>query len=207
MARISRKVAAEAATQGIMTAIKEFDEWMGEYSWSFPEYVFTTYIARELGERGISFGLENNVGNVLKGAEAVTPGPFKKRLKASGRADIVLYRANEYPFALIEVKRQAWVFNKIASDFERISLALLENPERSSLDFTAIAFSLESPATLDEKLSCEERLTSWIDCVYGEFSERATARGLTSQLYKAETETNGDTAWGAYCMVLSRPRS
>ena len=124
---------------GIAKAQRDYNAWSGLWLWEAPEYMLTTYIAKELwtipGSKYLT--LEPKVRRTLKNAGGVGRGRTPKFARLDGRFDIVLWWKNGTPRAVIEVKKEIGYPYKIKKDIERISTMLRT---RNSLRYGLIAF-------------------------------------------------------------------
>ena len=112
---------------GIAKAQRDYEEWSGFWLCQAPEYMLTMYIAKELwtvpGSKYLT--LESNVKSTLEDAGGMGRGKTSDDSRIGGRSDIVLWRSNDTPRAVIEVKNNVSDSAiEIKQDIERISTTL-----------------------------------------------------------------------------------
>ena len=133
---IARGNVAPLVLRGMRKGAKNWDALHGSWADEAPEYWFTVLVALEL-QKGLDtkknwIRLEGNVAKALNAAGPKRRGRPPKALRRTGRCDIVVERANEAPFALIEIKNRVYSFSRtLASDVERLHQAL---KRKSSLE-------------------------------------------------------------------------
>ena len=115
---------------GIAKAQRDYEAWSGGlWLWEAPEYMLTTYIAKELwtipGSKYLT--LESNVRRTLEDAGGMGKGRISEAAREDGRSDIMLWwSSNDMPRAVIEVKNQVSdSATEIKQDIKRISTRLL----------------------------------------------------------------------------------
>lgn len=148
---------------GMSKAQKEYEDWTGGY-WlqEAPEYMVTTYIARQIStinNRTYYLTLENKVRDGIRDADG-SKGRPRKALGFNGKFDILLWRANGTPRAIIEVKNQVTGFSKIKDDVSRITAAL-SSDNKIRCGFIAFYTSLSK----GENKSAIERVISRVNGV------------------------------------------
>ena len=132
MSRLSIDVVGGKIIDGIHQAANDYPVWSnGEDLLYAPEYMLSTSIARKI--RGIKkhnlwVTLEHSIRDTIREARGMKQGRPSKRLQLGGRYDIVIWRKNNSPRCVIEVKHRVTGYNSlIKSDVERICTAML-NP-------------------------------------------------------------------------------
>lgn len=136
---------------GIKKAQKAYEAWSGgNWLGCAPEYLITTYIAKE-----IAIGTRYYVTLEQDGGE-LTPGKGKtseniRRKLEGGRFDIVVWD-DWTPVVIIEVKRQPDFFSHIKGDVENICSMVKRN---NSIEYGLIAFYTAWKE--GESMSAEER--------------------------------------------------
>jgi len=145
LAQIATEKIIKSTLNGIDEAMETYYEWSGgEWLWNAPEYFITVKIAENIAEiEGNKYiTLEDKIDN--KVLEYTDFNLKKKRLKqaskdarTNGRGDIIFWRANGTPRALIEVKNGVQNITVLLKDIERIRTIL---HTQSTIDFGLIAF-------------------------------------------------------------------
>ena len=138
---ISRDEVIEKTLSGIVKAQQDYEAWSGgRWLWKAPEYMLTTYIAREICtiEGSYYLTLESNVKETVENAGGTGRGGLHEAVRPSGRFDITLYWGNRYPRAVIEVKNQVAIAGDIKEDIIRVQ-TLLRN-KKNKFQFGLIAF-------------------------------------------------------------------
>src|SRR6476620_742548 len=140
---ISRTQIPAVTLEGMAKAAQRWHRLHGTWADEAAEYWFTVLVAlqlqRKLTESKNWIGLESNVTETIRLCGAARPGRPRKVLRRNGRCDIVVARANEKPFAAIEIKSPAYHFSRsVKSDIERLRELLLYSPG-SSLSVACVA--------------------------------------------------------------------
>ena len=206
---------AEKTSAGMYKAHKAYEDWSGGlWAWNAPEYLLTTYIAKEVSEikfKPFYLTLEQHVGEALGGAGA-SEGIVEKAGKQ--KFDIVVWWGSDAPRGIIEVKKQvnsfsgsATGYGGIKQDVERIVESLKET---SLLQFGLMAYYTsckygERPPNKAEtvirdrvnKVSSEAQ-----KCVPEKMKFRRIAGKISS--WKDDTVGNGpnDHAWVAEVLMI-----
>ena len=136
---------AKKTSAGMYKAHKAYEDWSGDlWVWNAPEYLLTTYIAREIAKiryKPFYLTLEQHVGEALGGA-----GASEDIVESAGKQkfDIVVWWGSDAPRGIIEVKRQVASFSGgetgyggIKQDVERMIESLKET---SLLQFGLMAY-------------------------------------------------------------------
>ena len=193
---------ANKTLAGISKAQKEYEDWTGGYwLWEAPEYMVTTYIARQIStisDKSFYLTLENNVRDGIRDAGGASGRP-RKALRFNGKFDILLWWANGTPRAIIEVKNQVTGFSKIKDDVSRISAALIrQNTIRCG--FIAYYTSLADGERKLAKDRVEERVCNVASAV----KEFAKANNMKFKRYSGKVVKDEDSAWTAEVLKISR---
>ena len=166
--------------------------------------MLTTYIAKELwtipGSKYLT--LESNVRETLKEAGGMGRGKTSDAVRQGGRSDIVLWRSNATPRAIIEVKNQVFdSATEIKEDIIRISTMLRNRDNSFQCGFIAFYTSRwdregdgeGARSTIKarlENIECETRN------ILGE--ERRLSR------HDSRIRVDGDSAWVASVLQIQR---
>ena len=194
---------ANKTLAGISKAQKDYEDWTGGYwLWEAPEYMVTTYIARQISaisDKTFYLTLENNVRDGIRDAGGAGGRP-RKALRFSGKFDILLWWANGTPRAIIEVKNQVPGFSKIKHDVSRISAALRSHQNTIRCGFIAYYTSL----TDDEHNPAKNRVETRVDGVASDVKEFAKANNMKFKRYPGKVVIDEDSAWTAEVLKISR---
>ena len=126
----------EKTLDGIARAQDDYESWTGgSWLWEAPEYLVTSYIAREIAtveDYPYYLTLESGVKDALDYAGGRSGRP-RLALRRDGRFDILLWWGgkDERPRTVIEVKNQVYGFSTIATDVARVC-AVLSRPRPSN---------------------------------------------------------------------------
>ena len=179
---ISKQNAVNACLKGIEKSFNEYYKWSGnndacgEWLWNAPEYLITVNIAKELSKNSTFLTLEDNVDYVLKHAGKKT-GRDSERLRKDGRVDIILWKKECKPNAVVEVKHRVYSKTKnIEVDIKRITEMLKKS---ESLDFGILAMYVDQRLKNADEVKIEE----WSDN-FDEKFESIVAEGFKFEIYK-----------------------
>ena len=193
---------ANKTLAGISKAQKEYEDWTGGYwLWEAPEYMVTTYIARQIStisDKTFYLTLENNVRDGIRDAGGASGRP-RKDLRFNGKFDILLWWANGTPRAIIEVKNQVTSFSKIKDDVSRISAAL-KRQNTIRCGFIAYYTSLTDGARKPAKNRVETR----VDGVESAVKKFANDNDLKFKRYPGKVVKDEDRAWTIEVLKISR---
>ena len=194
---------ANKTLAGISKAQKEYEDWTGGYwLWEAPEYMVTTYIARQIStiDRTFYLTLENKVRDGLKDAGGGKGRP-RKDLRFNGKFDILLWWANGTPRAIIEVKNQVTGFSKIKDDVSRISAALTN---QNTIRCGFIAYFTSCGGT--DGPSAKNNVITRVNGVASKVKETVKKKNFKFERYPREVKVmNGENrAWTAQVLKISR---
>ena len=191
---------------GIAKAQKDYEAWSGgSWLWEAPEYMLTTYIAKELGTMPGSkyLTLESNVRGILEDAGGMGRGRIPEATRPGGRSDIVLWwSSNDKPRAVIEVKNQiSDSAAEIKQDIKRISTMLRKRDNSFQCGLVAFYTSRRDREGDGEgaKSTIKDRLEN-IEC------ETRNILGYRCRLSRHDSKirVNGDSAWVASILQIQR---
>ena len=192
--------------RGIARAQKDYSSWAGgDWLWNAPEYMLTTYIAREIASapnRGHSVTLENNARQAIRDAGGIGKGRTSAKLRLDGRFDVVLWQANGYPRAVIEVKNQVRSFKKVAHDAYRICGALRKHSNKFQCGLVAFYTSCREESESDARTHMRRILTRFEHDA--EKYLNAHRPGFTSSMHYSRIRVDGDSAWTAAALKIER---
>ena len=147
---------------GIKKAQKDYENWSGLWLWEAPEYMLTTYIAREICtiEGSYYLTLESNVKKTVKEAGGYAKGRPPKDARRGGRSDIMLWWSKGTPRAVIEVKNQLSNAEEIRKDIIRIKDML--NKE-NSFQCGLIAFYTSRQKKKGDSKGARAKIKEWLE--------------------------------------------
>ena len=168
----------------IKSAEKEYGDWSnGESLYYAPEYFITTSIARKI--RGIRshdlwVTMEHGIKDAVQQANALKPGRPSRKLQLSGRYDLVIWRKNNTPRFVVEVKHNVTGYNKaLQKDVSRICEAF-SNP-KNKMQCGMLAFYTSTWTrkykTQSEALA-EDILYERVEKIYDEIKNDGPSSGI-----------------------------
>ncbi len=202
--QISQAKIISAIINGIERAQLFYEHCSGGYwLWEAPEYLMNINIAQELSEiDGAKYvTLESNVYQTLQASQNRLFGAPKKKLRHSGRFDLVFWWGNGSPRCAIEIKNQVSSYSQILKDIDRLESLIDRNKDNSSFQFSAMAFytsCLES-----KNKSAKEIITTRINHLLDQTRNHVSAQ-ITVSMHHSEIISIGDSARVAVCFVLKR---
>ncbi|MCZ0942296.1 MAG: hypothetical protein OXJ53_04495, partial [Gammaproteobacteria bacterium] len=188
----------------LVKAHRDSERWSGvnNYLRWAPEYLATTYIAREIStiRRPHYLTLEKNVREAIKQAGGSGPGRPPKDLRTTGRFDIVLWYVKPSPRAVIEVKRQPDGFATLRGDVARICSTL---SRETDIGYGLMAYYI-SFDTGAQKHSVD-RLTGKVEKISKEARDFTRGKGMKLKRYHhGPIKKCDDSAWTAEVLKISR---
>lgn len=197
--------AAIMTKRGVAKAHEDYRNWSGgRWLQEAPEYMATTYIAKELSlipSIGLYVTLEEGVRRAVQDAG----GTVRRRSLRPKHAkfDIVLWRGYT-PRGVVEVKHQPHGFVDIENDLDRICDVLLDN---NTFRFGLIGFFRSFDA--GEEKPAEDRLNDRIESVSCGAQSLVECKGLRFKAYPPHVQQGvndeDDSAWGAVVIGILRP--
>lgn len=191
--------------RAISRAQNDYEKWSQFWLWQAPEYMLTMYIAREIAtihDYTFYLTLENSVRGAMEDAGGKKTGRPPEALRQHGRMDILLWRANDTPRAVIEVKNGVDGFSPLKDDVNRIcSILKKEKGNKFQCGLVAFYSSCRGLKSKNAKTRLEERLESLKDdgrnLVRNEELKLKTHRGRI-------TVDEDDSAWVAAVWEITR---
>ena len=191
---MSMKSINDATLLGIKVAQEKFVEWSGGWWLGYaPEYLLTCSIAEAISnaEGSCFVTLEHSVTEMMYEAGTNRRGPWPKKLRGNGRADIVVWWACDEPRAIIEVKTDVYSLNKLRADIDRIANTLSKNGEGGSIQFGTLA--LFTDASDSEKSKSREilelRINGWYEKIKIKYEKKLNIER------DFHIETDGNDSW------------
>ena len=159
----------ENTLKGIDKAQRDYERWSGGY-WLYqaPEYLMTTYVAKELAthtEHSYYITLEHNTADAVSDAGGMRPGRPRNDLRPSGKFDILLWWGNGTPRAIIEVKKHISQYKHISADNSRMC------------------------TVLEQHTTIRHGIMAYYTAHNGEESQRGLRKFLLNRLHTIECET------------------
>ena len=194
---ISRERIVEACLDGIEESSKLYREWSGdEWLWNAPEYLITVKIADQIStiEGNKFITLEDNVDYILSEAKAKGRGRISEDIRANGRSDIVLWYANGFPRAIIEVKNSVYGIGKIEKDIVRIQDILNRKKNKSKIEFGIVAFYIDRSY---KKGNAKSKVIKKIKSIYEDIDS-----DMCDLYYRVCSENDDLDAWGSVCILF-----
>ncbi len=202
---------AKKTLGGISAAQKHYEYWTGGcWLWEAPEYMVATHIAKHISNienESFYLTLEHNVRGALKDAGGQGRGRPRKALRPDGKFDILVWRGDGKPMAVIEVKNQVTGFSYIRADVSRIC-ATLKRPNAGRYTircgFIAYYISLND----GKRKPAKNRVIDRVGRIAKKVEESANDKGMKFRRFPGRVKVVGDDggAWTAEVLKISRSR-
>lgn len=196
----------KSTLRGISKAHKAYEAWSTLWLWEAPEYMITTYIAKEIAPHSPYVTLEQNAGESAEAGGGVGKGNVGERMRRKlqrGRFDITVWNRNDTPSVIIEVKNQPKWFSQISGDVDNICRVL--KGKNNSFQYGLIAYYLGLVETDAE--SAEERTSRIVEEIRGDADAHIKRkRGLTlrQHLSHPKPQVVEDSAWIGVVLQISK---
>lgn len=208
----------ESVLEGIQAANKLYEKWsMGWWTTdSGVEGHVVSEVARRLylqRDNGQSLLMEVPFSAIEEWSEAQRQrGPRRRTLHGNKRADIVIFDPDDYPAAVVEIKR-SWSAGPCIRDLKRIrDLIIAYGPGREgSLGMGCLAFMVDRWAT--EGMTASERVDRRIETISRAVENRFCSQGLALEFQRSDSrryppryqraQEQGEGAHAAVCIALS----
>ena len=211
---INSKTIAPIVLSGMQSAAKSWNDLHGTSALKAPEYWFTVTVAQKLQKNLDSekkwIRLESRVKEVVSGSGAKRRGAPKKGLRRNGRCDLIVERANEKPFAAIEIKsRTTTMKSGLGKDAARL-LSLLSTNGVASNSISICCLALYAESSAKNKATAKKSIEGKFDRVVREVSDLCRdARIKVTQIRKITMDTDSSSEerthyWGVLCVSLCR---
>ena len=210
---------AKKTSKGMYKAQQAYENWSGGlWAWKAPEYLLTTFIAREISnikDKPFYLTMEQHVGEAL--AEA---GAGESAVKKAGKQkfDILVWWGSDKPRGIIEVKKQinsfdggATGYGGIRKDIERI-IESLNATDR--LRFGFIAYYTSCKFGERPRKNAETRIKDRVEKVSLEAKAFVKKKNMNferipGQIKKIKDNTvmdgPNDHAWVAEVLMIWKP--
>lgn len=201
---INRSQIPELVRVSLAKAAKSWDSLHGTWADQAPEYWFTVHVAQHLHKKLHAdknwIGLESRVGESLSLTGVKRLGRPRKTLRRNGRCDIVVTRANEKPFAAIEVKSPVYSFTDVVKkDVERLCGMLLHVGKSNSLSIACLGL-YSSHQKREVLVKRFEKNLAQVKIICENENEKLKAQ----QCSKITLPKDGTGCWGTQCIYLER---
>lgn len=183
--------------RGISKAQKDYEKWSELWLWQAPEYMLTTYIAKEIAT--------DYYVTLEQDASELSPGPGKlsedaRRKLEGGRFDIVVWDDDNYtPIVVIEVKNQPGGFSNISGDVENISRMVKGS---NSVQHGLVAYYAALKETEDG--SGEERTLGRVKSIKSGACDYINKKGGLKLSQHSILKVVDDSAWIAVVLQISK---
>lgn len=210
----------ESVLEGIQAANKLYEKW--SIGWwttdSGVEGHVVSEVARRLYRRradGQSLLMEVPFSYIEEWSEAQRQrGPRRRTLRGNRRADIVIFDPNDYPAAIVEIKRR-WSAVPCFRDLTRIrDLIITYGPRRDgSLGMGCLAFMVHESAT--NQMTASERVDRKINAIRQVVENSFHSQGLALEFQHSDSrryplryqrvQEQVEWAHAAVCIALKCP--
>lgn len=186
MSKVSYKTVRGKILDGIQHSTRLYKSWSNDWPFYYaPEYLMTIEIARKI--RGIrKWELwttpEWSVRETLSEAKGMRQGRPESALRLQGRYDIVVWRANNTPRFVIEVKHRVVGFSQIKDDVSRICTAFKNPKLKMQCGFIVFWSEAYEGREGDARIMINKRVEKIFDQVSSDASEVQTMAPITRQL-------------------------
>ena len=204
--RVPMEAFIKKTLSGIAKAQRDYEAWSGGFwLWQAPEYMLTTYIAKELwtvpGSKYLT--LESNVRRTLEDAGGMGRGKISEATRPDGRSDIVLWwRSNDTPRAVIEVKNQVSDSAiEIKQDIKRISTTLRKRD--NSFQCGLIAFYTSRRDRKGDGEGARKTIKDRLNKIE-EVTQKILAKEHRLSRHDSRIRVDGDGAWVASVLQIQR---
>ena len=192
--------------RGISKAQKDYEAWSDLWLWQAPEYMITTYIAKEIAPVSPYVTLEQNAGESTEAGGGVGKGKVSDRTRRKlerGRFDIVVWKGDDTPIIIIEVKNQPMTFNQISGDVDNICRVL--KGKNNSLRYGLVTYYLGLVQKTDAE-SAEKRTSRIVEKIRCDAESRIETKWglkLRQHLSHPKPQVFEDSAWiGVVLQIL-----
>jgi hypothetical protein len=137
--RMTKKNIQRTIVEGMKKAQKFYSDLNEGFSISWgPEYLLTTFVGQELHKNGVFFELESNIKDRLE-EKGLKERSCTKKMRHTGRNDIVIYNKQGYSIAAAEIKNGVGNYARIKKDVLRIRDLIRKN----AIEYGYISFIMD----------------------------------------------------------------
>ena len=193
--------------RAISKAQKDYEAWSDLWLWQAPEYMITTYIAKEIAPVSPYVTLEQNAGESTEAGGGVGKGKVSDRMRRKlerGRFDIAVWGRDDSPIVIIEVKNQPMRFNQISGDVDNICRVL--KGKNNTFQYGLIAYYLGLERKTDAE-SAEERTSRIVEEIRRDADVHIKRkRGLKLRQHPSHPKPQvvEDSAWIGVVLQISK---
>ena len=199
--QIPREAVAQSVVAGITRAQHDYEALSGgDWVWTAAEYWITTYVAKEVGDiPGAKLvTVETSAKQAVEDAGGSRRGRPPSAARLGGRFDILLWYANGFPRAVIEIKSQTSI-SPVLEDVDRIQSLLKSRSDSSTLSFGVIGYYFSAKPR--RSMSGKDKVVTQIDSLIKEVRDRSySGVKVIPHVSDVSVRRSGD-AWGA-CAIL-----
>ena len=197
----------DAILKGYIEAQQSYEEMSGGFwLWNATEYFITSNVAQNIyaieGEKFVT--LEHGSTDAIESAGAKGRGRLPKDIREKGRVDILLWRADSTPRAIIEIKNQIYSKDQYEKDITRIKSFLSRNHTNSTLQFGIFAF-YESAFNGIRK-TATEKIEARVNKIFDN-SKLILGSNFDIKLYVTDMHDESENAWQAACIFVKLKKS
>lgn len=201
---INREILPKLIFKGMTSAVRSWDDLHGTLADFAPEYWFTVTVAQTL-QKNLDcnknwIGLEASVKQLIKDSRLEKPNKTTNKIR-NGKCDLVVSRANEKPFAAIEIKSKVYSTTKpVKDDIIRLR-DLLKSKNKNSLTIACLAiYTSANTRTIvnqrfDKNLSAAKSLCGKYFKVDDDGARKS---------YIQEIDNKVNIFWGVQCIYIIR---
>lgn len=191
--------------RGIARAQRDYEAWTGgKWLWNAPEYMLTTYIAKEVSlaskRHTYYIALERNVRMSVDDAGGVGRGRVSDRLRLNGKFDVLISWASGAPRAIVEVKKHVATFAALEADLDRIISVL----RRESISFRCGLLAFYTSCVDSNSEPARERLVRRVTEVESAAVDHLHRHDMKLKSYRGRVRVSNESAWMSEVLKVSR---
>ena len=200
--QIPRDAVAKSVITGIERAQNDYEDLSGgDWVWTAAEYWITTYVAKEVG--GIPGSklvtVESSAKQAVKDAGGSRRGRPPSAARLGGRFDILLWYANGFPRAVIEIKSQSPI-SQVLKDANRIQSLLKSRSDSSTLSFGVIGYYFSAKPSRSR--SGQDKVHSQVESLVQEVRTTSDSDVRVIPYVSDIAVQKSADAWGACAILL-----
>ena len=207
---MTRSDIIKSTLDGIETSVELYQKWSGgEWASYAPEYLLTVKISESIATKIENIGdkelitLEDNLDYLLDLANAKGRGKISHKVRKNGRCDITIWREDEKPIALIEVKNSVFYLRKITSDINRIKEVLKRNISKSTFEFGLIAFYIDAH---DDKGGAKIKIKTQAEKLFEQAQKNHMDIHFNFYYREGKASLNDTDAWASVVFEMNRKK-
>ena len=190
--------------RGIAKAQRDYESWTGG-AWlsNAPEYILTTYIAKEVSlvAKRCTFyiDVEPSVRVSVDDAGGVGRGRIGDRLRLYGKFDLLIYWANGNPRTIVEVKNKVTTFAALEADLDRVISVLRRESTTFRCGVLAFYTSVDSNSE-----PARDRLLRRVTTIESAAKDYLHRHAMKLQSCRGRVRVSGESAWMSEVLTVSR---